>query len=347
MSIKLLAPNGKQSNLNAEQYELVRSSAFKKWFSNSKVNDKRGNPLEVYHGSPDLRGLKEKYIFESRFADNQSFFFTDNFSMAKSYADPQRAFDYQNAEEGVIGLYLSLQNPLIVNAFNQIWRKFETTIDANKIIGTRNLIKFAKNKGYDGVIVENVRDYYNVNEQKTKGGNVYVAFEPNQIKLADGTNTMFDINSDDIRYVKGGKVNGDCYLVAGQMAMKIYDKKINYIGTPYLVHAEVRHSKIENLRYGHAFIEDDENVYDFSNNRKIIMPKQIYYYFGDINPKDKNKYKKYNFKQAKEKMLSTGNYGCWDIKVDFSNGGKIVNGCINEMPNYLKIILGFNTAGQI
>ena len=184
----------------------VNSGAFKKWFGNSKVVDKKGNPLIVYHGSPDLRGLKEKYIFESRFLDNQSFFFTDNYSMAKSYADPKRAFDYQNAEEGVIGLYLSLQNPLIVNAFNQIWRKFETNIDGNEIIGTRNLINFAKNKGYDGVIVENVRDYYNNNDKKTKGGNVYVAFYPNQIKLANGSNTTFDGNNPDIRFDGGGLV---------------------------------------------------------------------------------------------------------------------------------------------
>ena len=31
-----------------------------------------------------------------------------------------------------------------------------------------------------------------------------IAFEPNQIKLADGTNTTFDSKSNDIRYNKGG-----------------------------------------------------------------------------------------------------------------------------------------------
>jgi hypothetical protein len=198
--------DGNNTDIRFEDGGSISSGAFKIWFGNSKVVDKKGNPLKVYHGSPDLRGLKENYIFESRFSDNQSFFFTDNYSMAKSYADPQRAFDYQNAEEGVIGLYLSLQNPLIVNAFNQIWRKFETTIDGNEIIGTRNLINFAKNKGYDGVIVENVRDYYNNNDKKTKGGNVYVAFYPNQIKLADGSNTTFDSNNNDIRFDGGGLV---------------------------------------------------------------------------------------------------------------------------------------------
>ena len=33
-----------------------------------------------------------------------------------------------------------------------------------------------------------------------------VVFEPNQIKLADGTNTTFDANNDDIRFDKGGLI---------------------------------------------------------------------------------------------------------------------------------------------
>jgi len=199
---------GKQMSISADEYyaeggQLNQEPAFKKWFGNSKVVDKKGNPLKVYHGSPDLRGLKIDYIFKSRFEGNRSFFFTDNYTMAKSYADPRRAFDYQNAEEGIIGLYLSIQNPLIVDAHNQIWRKFETEINGEKISGTRSLIEYARNE-HDGVIVKNVRDYYQDNEKKTSGGNVYVVFEPTQIKIADGTNTTFDSENPDIRYEEGG-----------------------------------------------------------------------------------------------------------------------------------------------
>jgi hypothetical protein len=35
----------------------------------------------------------------------------------------------------------------------------------------------------------------------------YIAFEPNQIKLADGSNTTFDGNNPDIRFNKGGETN--------------------------------------------------------------------------------------------------------------------------------------------
>jgi len=58
--MELLAPNGEQSNLTVEQYELVRTPEFKAWFgdwendpkNSSKVIDENGEPLVVYHGTP-------------------------------------------------------------------------------------------------------------------------------------------------------------------------------------------------------------------------------------------------------------------------------------------------------
>jgi len=121
------------------------------------------------------------------------------------------------------------------------------------------------------------------------------------------------------------KKGGDCYIVSGRIAMQILHKDIKFKGIPYVVHAEVRgQGKIEGVRYGHAFIEDDVNVYDFSNKREVIIPKQIYYYFGNINPNDPKKYRRYTFLEAKKKMVKTGNYGCWDIDVLYGNGGMIL-----------------------
>jgi len=56
---KLLAPNGKPSNLNPMQWKQVRTPEFKKWFgdweknprSASKVVDENGEPLIVFHGT--------------------------------------------------------------------------------------------------------------------------------------------------------------------------------------------------------------------------------------------------------------------------------------------------------
>ena len=41
-----------------------------------------------------------------------------------------------------------------------------------------------------------------------------IAFEPNQIKLADGSNTTFDANNPDIRFVDGGAVGKETVLFA-------------------------------------------------------------------------------------------------------------------------------------
>jgi hypothetical protein len=131
-------------------------------------------------------------------------------------------------------------------------------------------------------------------------------------------------------YAKGGKLKGtgDCYYMAGQFAMDnvFTPKKIEYIGTPYLVHAEVRgQGKIEGLRYGHAWIEDDENVYDFSNNRELIVPKVVYYAIGNIETTNPKKYVRYTFPEARQKMLKTKNYGCWDLDVEYADGGEIIS----------------------
>lgn len=109
---------------------------------------------------------------------------------------------------------------------------------------------------------------------------------------------------------------GDCYLVAGQMAMGTYYKNkydSEFIGIPYLVHAEVvGQGAIEGIRYGHAWVEDDVFVYDFSNGRELTVPKALYYQMGQII-KQQPKYFRYTFEEATKKMVETKHYGSWDL----------------------------------
>lgn len=125
------------------------------------------------------------------------------------------------------------------------------------------------------------------------------------------------------KYAKGGrskKANsgGDCYQTAGNIALDLA-KGLNsheFIGTPYVVHAEVAgQGAISGMRYGHAWVEDDVFVYDFSNGRSIIFPKQLYYQLGQVIQK-KPKYYKYTFKEARAKMIVSGHYGSWDLKTE-------------------------------
>lgn len=109
---------------------------------------------------------------------------------------------------------------------------------------------------------------------------------------------------------------GDCYEVAGRMAILGLSKAPNgqmFLGKPMVVHGEVEgQGKIKGLRYGHAWVEDDVYVYDFSNSKNLMLIKQVYYYLGKIN-QDKPKIYKYYFSQARKKMIKTGDFGPWDL----------------------------------
>ena len=208
-----LAPNGKPSNLTPEQYKLVRTPAFKNWFGDwetdpenaSKVVDENGEPLVVYHGTPDGRFLDEDGIFKSQ---DQIFgmgsrigvhWFVKDITTAKSYAKDKFAFDYQNSVPKVLPAFLNIKNPFIKNGENSLWRNVQ---QKGK---TRNLISKALESKKDGVIVDNVKDNYN-NSNKTKSTDTFTVFNSNQIKLADGSNITFDPEAPSVRKQKpGGK----------------------------------------------------------------------------------------------------------------------------------------------
>lgn len=191
--------------------------AFKAWFGDSKVVDKTGKPLVVYHGSPDARFVNEDGVFSTlkdrmlkygntpeskRDAElGRAFFFTTSKAVANSYTDDSRAFDYQNAEAGVIPAHVSIKNPLEFDAGGAHWR------EAQKQISKDDFIKRAKKEGHDGVIIRNVHDSYD----SMKGGkdplsDVVVAFKPTQIKRAEKNQGAYDPNDPSI--LKQGGARG-------------------------------------------------------------------------------------------------------------------------------------------
>lgn len=184
------------------------NSAFWRWFGNSKVVNPDGSPKIVFHGTSDARGLFEttklvqikrgysKLVYvepndpdaqgpgfrerwksvDSLLAGRPVFFATDSYQMADSYTDFQRAADREYAEPSVVPLYLSIQNPLIVDAQGQSWRKVIKRLQEASALG------------YDGVIFLNVVDYLHVASvrprQKPRPGTVYAFFSPTQAKSA-------------------------------------------------------------------------------------------------------------------------------------------------------------------
>jgi len=195
----LIAPNGKKSNLTPEQYKLVRTPEFKKWFgdwendakNSSKVVDENGEPLVVYHGSHN-----EFNIF-----------------------DKNRAGELETIEgvDRKIGIYFSNKKSIArfftknKGSILEVFLKIKTPLKASKKELSTFEINFFKETGNDGIIWNRGSGMYVNNNpiplpKGEKSEIEYIVFNSNQIKLADGTNTTFDGSNPDIRYEKGGVI---------------------------------------------------------------------------------------------------------------------------------------------
>ena len=102
----LIAPNGKPSNLTPEQYKLVRTKAFKKWFGDwekdpenaSKVVDENGEPLVVYHYSnKDFNIFKTSGFIQTLngLVKNYGIYFTSNDDDREFYFKQKGNYEYE------------------------------------------------------------------------------------------------------------------------------------------------------------------------------------------------------------------------------------------------------------
>jgi len=126
-------------------------------------------------------------------------------------------------------------------------------------------------------------------------------------------------------------LKGDCYEIAGRIAINgnlknyptrnddgriVYLEENEYIGTPYLIQAQVEgQGQLEGVNFGHSWIEDDIYVYDFSNGRNLMILKLFYYSVGQIQQK-KPLYYKYTFKKARIWMLKDETFGPWQLETE-------------------------------
>ncbi len=185
----------------------TETEAFKKWFGNSKVVDKNGKPLVVYHGTTkDFNVFDEKKLGKNTKAPlgKFGFFFTPDFDLAmdftrKDWTNKNSKFksDYPYAHK----VYLKLENPKHISV-----RHF-TTIGEDNIIPYKNTLK---ENGFDGIIVdkwdaETKESWIRLfGEKGTKefDENQYIVFSPTQIKSATGNQGTFDPNNPSILFQK-------------------------------------------------------------------------------------------------------------------------------------------------
>lgn len=104
---------------------------------------------------------------------------------------------------GVIPLYANITNPFEVDAEGKNWNKVKTpaamlsTGRYGTTVKTREISLFAKENGYDGVIIRNLYDLGGKVDVGKKKSTVLIAFDSNQIKSTANLNPTSD---PDIRY---------------------------------------------------------------------------------------------------------------------------------------------------
>lgn len=180
-----LSKDSKGKNLTETQAE---------FFKDSKVRDESENLLVVYHGTNSREETstwnnkhkwfdteyKEFTIFKSN-EDTTGHFFADDYDNAGGYGST------------IYEVYLNLKNPLIIDCNNSNY----ASITHNGLTkDTYEWAEWAKKKGYDGVIFNNIRDGVDYGAMQ-KSVNEYVAFESNQIKETTNIRPTFN---NDIRY---------------------------------------------------------------------------------------------------------------------------------------------------
>jgi hypothetical protein len=204
--------------------DAVYDERFIEWFGNSKVVNKDGKPLIVYHGSggriDEFTSFKFDIFPGNYFAENKSYseWFSQirggNSFMFKCYLRVQNPIDLTEFKLDKVNYndfvaYIKLkygydmpENKMLkamsnATGGNWVWRYLKMGVDWLKFI--------SKSKEFDGFhyYENNPDDIVNGKENVTKA---WMVFHPNQIKAADNRNSTYSLFSKDIRMKKGGKL---------------------------------------------------------------------------------------------------------------------------------------------
>jgi hypothetical protein len=136
----------KPTTLKQEVREAPTTPEFKKWFEGSKIVDKDGNPLVVYHGTTASAGGKEPFTefrtspeFHEEGVENVSgmdptAFLGAHFAKERSVAEKfargiYRSKDYKEAKGYVFETYLSIKNPVRMTESEMRERIFQQDVN--------------------------------------------------------------------------------------------------------------------------------------------------------------------------------------------------------------------------
>lgn len=156
--------------------------SFDMWFQDSKVVNEDGFPLVVYHGTNNDVGT-----FKTRKNNGRGFYFSANPEVANTYTKKDDGYG-----ANIIPVFLSLKHPHILYGNGCHW----ASIPFNGQTATLDYIsQCARENGHDGVIAHNIQDLSDMEvEDNYLISTTYIAFNPEQIKSATGSNEIYDPN---------------------------------------------------------------------------------------------------------------------------------------------------------
>ena len=219
--------------------------------------------------------------------------------------------------------YLNIRNPLIIDAkdkpYYKIWYKGE-------YYNTESLAMYAKENGYDGVIVNNVYE----TAYEDKKGTDYIVFNPNQIKSATDNNGNFSKESDNM-YEKILHKNNKWVVTdhTGKKNLGTYDTKEE---------AEKRLKQVEYFKHINENEEKGVDTKESSDVESTTVNEKVITSFGGkvpISNKDKDQILKFCKKAVEDGMKPT-KY----TEEAMSNSANFSSGSIasNAPENTLKVI---------
>ena len=119
-----------------------------------------------------------------------------------------------------------------------------------------------------------------------------------------------------------GNKGGDCYEAAGRWMMDNFGSNTDAV----LVHGEVRGGGgLQDVWFGHAWIEQGDEVIEVAGGKNLRMPKDIFYILGSINQPyyqdgkmnpPKNNVLKYTQLEAMEKLAEFKTWGPWELETE-------------------------------
>jgi len=175
-------------------------AGFKKWFAKSRARTSDGRPILLYHGTEN-GGFSQFHPPESWFTSDlrQAATYTHSQPQTGYISDPTPAIGMADVhgKDGVYRVWLSLQNPLIVDANGAWWHELNVPEYPSANEAVKVSFK-ARRDGYDGVIFRSIRAP-RAEMNYGEPADVYVVFDPTQIKSALFNQGTYDPKDPDIR----------------------------------------------------------------------------------------------------------------------------------------------------